>query len=95
MENNAIDLKEFKAKLLELLQGKYHGFMNEILNFPLNPNLQDKVIHHFDTAFLWLREALLVAEVVAQPVAPQQPAEPEKQNDNNAQEGLQPGQDVA
>lgn len=86
-QKNLIDLEQFKAQLLELMKNKYLSFMNELLNFPLDELMRDKAIHSFDTGFLWIREALLMAKLATHPVAPpaeqpETPAEEKAENEN-------------
>ena len=62
---DVIKTDDLKIQLINIARQKYEGFMNEISSFPLHPNFQNNVMHYFQTGFLYLREAIALAEIVA------------------------------
>lgn len=71
MSEQAIDVNVVKGQLINIVRTQYKNFIEGLHNIPLEPNLKNNALFFFDTAFLHLREAVAMAEVVVTPVEPE------------------------
>jgi hypothetical protein len=68
-----------KTSLIQTLQKNYMDFVNSIQHFPLHQAPMQEAFKHFDTGFLWFKEAIATMPMpivqAAQAPQPQAPSE--------------------
>jgi len=59
--------------LFETFLQKYQAISGIINTLPFHPHFRDKVVHYFDTGFLWAREAMNILKLAQNVMEEKQP----------------------